>query len=246
MNPVYSITYSSLKLNAGPSLVAQWLRLFFHCRSTSSITDLGTKILCAIQHGQKKEKKQESTTKTTLWGCLLYLAEIAISKQVGCYPWKHKRPHFLPYSYTVRYGYVGHFIANRAGMEVGDSFLELACVLCVLSHLSHVLLFVTPWTGALQAPLSMGFSRQESSNGLPNPPPENLPNPRTEPTSLMSPTLAGSFFTTGITWEAQTCPIIMPNISSTPPFFPPVSARCPCLKWCASFTWMMNETGFLF
>ena len=42
---------------------------------------------------------------------------------------------------------------------------------CVLNHFSHVQLFVTPWTTAHQAPLSMGFSRQEYSSGLPRPPP---------------------------------------------------------------------------
>ena len=45
---------------------------------------------------------------------------------------------------------------------------------------SHVQLFVTPWTGAHQAPLSMEFSRQEYQNGLPFPSPD-LPNPGMEP-----------------------------------------------------------------
>ena len=44
--------------------------------------------------------------------------------------------------------------------------------------------FVTPWTVAYQAPLSMEFSRQERWSGLPFPSPENLPNPGTEPGSL--------------------------------------------------------------
>ena len=46
----------------------------------------------------------------------------------------------------------------------------------VLSCFSCVWLFVTPWTAAHQAPLSMGFSRQECWNGLPFPPPGNLPD----------------------------------------------------------------------
>ena len=46
--------------------------------------------------------------------------------------------------------------------------------------LSHVQLFVTPWTVAHQAPLSMGFSRQENSGGLPLPPPGNHPETGTE------------------------------------------------------------------
>ena len=52
--------------------------------------------------------------------------------------------------------------------------------------------FVT-WTVAHQAPLSMGFSRQEYWNGLPFPSQGYLPNPGMEP---VSPALAGGFFTT--------------------------------------------------
>ena len=81
------------------------------------------------------------------------------------------------------------------------------CVLhyvCILSHFSHVQLFVTLWTVARQAPLSMGFSRWEYWSGLPCPPPSgDLPDPGIKPKSLMSPTLAGGFFTTSATWEAQ-------------------------------------------
>ena len=55
---------------------------------------------------------------------------------------------------------------------------------------------------ACQAPLSMGFSRQEYWSGFPCPPPEDLPDLGTEATSLMSPALAGMFFTTSATWEA--------------------------------------------
>ena len=47
----------------------------------------------------------------------------------------------------------------------------------------------------------MGLSRQEYWNGVPFPPPEDLPNPGIKPVSLMSPALAGSFFTTSATWE---------------------------------------------
>ena len=46
--------------------------------------------------------------------------------------------------------------------------------------LSHVPLFVTPWTEAYHAPPSMGFSRQEYWSGLPFPSPEDLPNPGTD------------------------------------------------------------------
>ena len=72
---------------------------------------------------------------------------------------------------------------------------------CVLSH-SVMSDFVTPWTVAHQAPLSMGFSRQEYWSGVPCPPPGDLPDPGIEPASLMPPALAGRFFTTGAAREA--------------------------------------------
>ena len=50
-----------------------------------------------------------------------------------------------------------------------------------VKSLSHVRLFVTPWTVAYQAPPSMEFSRQEYWSGLPFPSPEDLPNSGTEP-----------------------------------------------------------------
>ena len=43
--------------------------------------------------------------------------------------------------------------------------------------------FATPWTIALEAPLSVGFSRQEYWSGLPFPSPGDLPNPGIEPAS---------------------------------------------------------------
>ena len=61
--------------------------------------------------------------------------------------------------------------------------------------LSRVQLFATPWTVARQAPLSMEFSRQEYWNGLPFPTPGDLPDPGMESASLVSPALAGGFFT---------------------------------------------------
>ena len=61
---------------------------------------------------------------------------------------------------------------------------------------NHVQLFVTPWTIARQAPLSMEFSRQEYWRGLPFSTPGDLPSPGMEPMSLVSPLLADRFFTT--------------------------------------------------
>ena len=52
-----------------------------------------------------------------------------------------------------------------------------------VKSLSCVWLFATPWTVAYQAPLSMGFSRQEYWSGLPFPSPGDLPDPGIEPRS---------------------------------------------------------------
>ena len=57
----------------------------------------------------------------------------------------------------------------------------------VLTCLSHVWLFLTLWTAACQAPLFIGFSRQESCSGLPCPPPGDLLDPEIEPASVQLP-----------------------------------------------------------
>ena len=59
------------------------------------------------------------------------------------------------------------------------NFILTVCVLVIRPCPT----LVTPWTVAHQAPLSMGFSRQESWSGLPCPSPGDLPNPGTEPGS---------------------------------------------------------------
>ena len=62
--------------------------------------------------------------------------------------------------------------------------------------------FLAPWTADHQAPLSVGFSRQEHWSGLPFLP-GDLPGSRTESESSASNALAGGFLTTNATWEAQ-------------------------------------------
>ena len=65
--------------------------------------------------------------------------------------------------------------------------------------LSRVWLSATPWTVALQAPLSERLPKQEYYSGLPFPPPGDLPNPGTEPASPVSPALTGR-------WSVTTAP----------------------------------------
>ena len=70
--------------------------------------------------------------------------------------------------------------------------LQSCPILCDPIDCSHRLL--CPWDS----------NRRESWSGLPCPPPGDLPDPGIEPLSLMSPALAGGFFTTHAAWEAQT------------------------------------------
>ena len=69
--------------------------------------------------------------------------------------------------------------------------------MCLLSRFTHVQLFVISWTIACQAPLSMGFSRQEHWSGSPCPPPGGLPDPGTEPASLL------------LHWQAGSLPLVL-------------------------------------
>ena len=88
---------------------------------------------------------------------------------------------------------------NKEKKNPRNRITMLCCAM--LSHFSDTGLFVTLWTVVRQAPLSMGFSRQEYGGGLPFPPPGDLPNPRIKLASLLSPALAGRFFTTSATWK---------------------------------------------
>ena len=110
---------------------------------------------------------------------------------------------FAPRSSEVALGGFGSllpFIQNSSQLYMHTVIfipIRFLCILwlkerCVqvwlLSLFSHSVVsssFVTPQTVACQAPLSMGFPRQEFWRGLPFPSPEDLPNPKTEP---MSPT----------------------------------------------------------
>ena len=103
--------------------------------------------------------------------------------------------------------------AGTAGSPLASPLPEIAslcphcCNACILSRFSRVCLCETLWTVARQAPLPMGFSRQEYWSGLPCPPLGDLSHPGIKPVSLTSLALAGGFFTTSTTWEAHLCNI---------------------------------------
>ena len=106
---------------------------------------------------------------------------------------------------------------------------------CVLSHFSGIQFCATLWTVACQAPLSVGFSRQEYWSGLPcPPPPADIPDPGIKPTSLMSPELAGRFFTTAATAakSLQSCLTLCNPMGYSPPAFSvPGVLQARILEW---------------
>ena len=80
---------------------------------------------------------------------------------------------------------IQHLLNATMFQELCYSFIlsQLIFTMVVVYSLSRVCLFVTPWTIALQAPLSMGFPRQEYWSSLPFPSPGDLPDPGIEPRS---------------------------------------------------------------
>ena len=89
---------------------------------------------------------------------------------------------------------------------------QFSLCMCVYVLIHYIRLFVIPWTVAHQAPLSIGFSRQEYWSGLACSLPGALPHLGTEPASFTSPALSGRFFTASTTtWEAPLLSMVFPN-----------------------------------
>ena len=103
---------------------------------------------------------------------------------------------------------------------------------CAVFHLSCASCFSpawlceTPWTVGHQAPLCMGFPKQEYWSGLPCPSPGDLPDPGIKPSSLTSPAFAGRFFTSSTTWEAQECATNLNTVCL--PFYRIAKHCCHC------------------
>ena len=107
----------------------------------------------------------------------------------------------LTYLYQVKLGprLWGLGMAPWLSTQCSALHIKIDLIVCMFSC---VWSFVTPWTIAHQAPLSMGFSKQEYWSGLPFPSPGDLPNPGIEFKFFASPALAGRFFTT---WATLDC-----------------------------------------
>ena len=108
------------------------------------------------------------------------------------------------------------------------------CVHGYISLFSRVQPFETPWTVALQAPLSIGFPRQEHWSGLPCPPPRDPPDSGIRPTSLTSPALVSQ----SVSSVAPSCLTLQPHESQhARPSCPSPSPRVhshshPLTRWC--------------
>ena len=124
--------------------------------------------------------------------------------------------------------------------------------------LSHVPLFVTLWTEAPQAPLFMGFSRQEYWSGLPFPSPGDLPNSGIEPRASCISCIGGWILYHYTTWKAQPTTEHLINYSLglllRALFFPSSgllgcgseSSKCPCGDGAANCTAQARKDALIF
>ena len=114
---------------------------------------------------------------------LLCLWDFPGNTRVGC--------HFLFQGIFLTQELKLHLLLGKLILLPEPPGKPLSCIMsaCVLRHFSHVQLFMIIWTAACQAPLSMGFFRQEYWGGLPCLAPGNFPNSGIELTSPASPAL---------------------------------------------------------
>ena len=126
----------------------------------------------ATENSVQRRHTSTPGSEDTHWWTQLLITSCASSWKLETY--------ILPFSEAITL----HFTQQHRGLGVKQTsseqttftFLNLLHA-CVLSRFSRFRLCATLWTAARQAPLSMGFSRQESWSRLPFPPPGDLPNP---------------------------------------------------------------------
>ena len=148
------------------------------------------------------------------------------------WPWTSQPPELCEVNaYCCSLSVCGVLLWQPELRQLAFHLLPCVCA-CMLSRFSCVWFFAAPRTVTRQAPLSMGFSKQEYWGGFPCP--GDLPNPGVEPTSLTSPASAGGFFTTSATWEAQ--PSSLKHLSFPSEEFVPLT-RCILVGWLMMLTW---------
>ena len=148
----------------------------------------GTEVLKLDQNSQKHKNSASKLEKLKLW-----FSVFCSSAKSSC---------FWAISNRETHGTLGNSSTGEGTQSQHPSplcgYVNSTLLGYMLNCFSRVQLSVTPWSAAHQAPLSMGFSRQEHWSGLPCPlqvDPGCLMSP-------MSPVLAHGFFTTSTTWEA--------------------------------------------
>ena len=146
----------------------------------------------------RKGKTNPTWSKSCLFGCSLLMSQINTTKYKGgasapkprafqpprrwlIYSLKPCSEHRIPHTEDAQNIFV-------SAKNFGQWFLKGINYVfwrfwSEVKSLSRVRLFATPWAAAYQAPLSMGFSRQEYWSGVPFPSPGDLPNPGIEPGS---------------------------------------------------------------
>ena len=137
----------------------------------------------------KQNALEPSLTSISLSHCISNPSTNAVSSTVKTNPESNHFPHrhhFLPAPslHHLPAGLCFWLCRAACGILVPSA--------CVLGCFHPVRLFATPWAVARQAPLSVGFSRQECWSGLSCPPPGDLPHPGIKPTSHLLPWEAGS------------------------------------------------------
>ena len=122
---------------------------------------------------------------------------ILLKKHDALYIAKIKKVIFL----AKKNAFTEHCVNNTVLVKVlqRNRICDIYIYIRACCHFSHVQILSTLLTVTCQAPLSMGFFRQEYWSVLPCPPPEGLLDPGIKSTSLMSPELAGRFFTISVT-----------------------------------------------
>ena len=122
---------------------------------------------------------------------------------------------------------------------------------CMLSRFSCICFFATPWTVTCQAPLSMGFSRQEYWSGLPFPTPGDLPNPGIKAVSLKSPALEtlpppGKPHHSPVSSVTQSCLTLRPHGQQHVRLPRPSPTRGACSNSCPSSSWCCHSKHYKF
>ena len=149
---------------------------------------------------QLHEPKQFPSSETSFWLAFLLLATKILADSEN----KMASQRVSDQAATIQASSSGYKLsATRTALPLNKTWSLFECVCVCVCALSHVSVFASPWTVVHQAPLFIEFSKQEYWSSLPFPMLEDLCDVGIKPEVLVTPALAGRFFTTGpAIWEA--------------------------------------------